>query len=243
MAERSAAEPPTGGRATANQPIYKVQNQQTIDVENEDERDGESHTLKEAASPRASGTLSRQQRIKNLSRYSKKQLRRYVDYMGEARNVGAMVQSLWVSGDADEDAAEYFESFDNEWEEIMSQEGIEMLCAFLHCSPAQVSSWTRHIGARVVSDFDVWRQAMRETREPGEPFNVRAAVELYCDLVLSARQSAIEDSGCKRQPQGTPARKAGLLRVGRKAGRDDRRRNGARTRVLLKIKHSPAVCS
>jgi len=194
VAERSVAEPPAVERATADQPIYKVESQQTREVQSEDERGGESHSHKEAASPRASGSPSLRQRVKNVSRYSKKQLRRYVDSTGDARNAGALTQSLWVSGDADEDVAEYFATVEDGWDELLPTEGVVLLCDFLHNNDPDLNGWAQFIRANVVSEFDIWRDAMHETHIPGTPFDVREAVELYCEMVLSARQSAIEDA-------------------------------------------------
>ncbi len=193
--KRSAAKSPTDERATVEQPIYKLKSQHTKDIQNTDERGGESHSHGDAASPRASGSLSlHQRRIKNISRYTKKQIRRYVEHTGDARNAGALTQSLWVSGDADEDIAAYFEHFDDRWAEIIPQEGVEVICDYLRLSDPEVNGWARHIRAHVVSEFDVWREALKETRVAGKSLDVRAAVQLYCDMVLSARQNAAEDA-------------------------------------------------
>jgi hypothetical protein len=88
----STAERSTVRRSTDNQPIYK---QETI------------RENKKSVSVNSSSQKTRRRGALNASRYTKKQIRRYVDDLVDVRNPGALTQTLWLSSNADSDIAAF----------------------------------------------------------------------------------------------------------------------------------------
>lgn len=205
----ATAQPPAVEPSTVNRSIYKPEtghSRERQNTEHKEERDVvrlspslPTQTHGDAASPRVRERESRNPRQKkapiNLSRYTKTQIRRYVDNMANARNPGGLTHSLWLSGDADADVAEYLQS-DSEWQKTAPQEGVRMLYGLLGIDkpPKKWKAWEDCIRAHVVTEFDAWRIAVEEAAAKEGVFYVDAAIDRYCDLVTAARQSMIDSA-------------------------------------------------
>lgn len=188
-AERSTVEPPT-----ANQPIYKQEIQET----RESKKKRVDHTHGDAAAPRVSehasfnNNLAKKKRSQNVSRYAKADIRRYVDSLnslnyGSVRNAGGLTQSLWLSGDADADIAEYLQ-YDEGWLINANREGVSALCDYFQWDESKLKGWQNNITACVVSAFHIWLESISEiAARRGKQFDVEAALELYCESVLHER--------------------------------------------------------
>jgi hypothetical protein len=62
------------------------------------------------------------------------------------------------------------------------------LCDFYQWDESKLHTWPSYIKAHVVTEFNTWLEAIREIATPGQPFDVAAAVELYCEMVQEQRQ-------------------------------------------------------
>lgn len=168
--------------STVNQPIYK---QET--VQSREQETTESEKQKRVSVPSSSQKTRRREAL-NASRYTKKQIRRYVDGLDDVRNPGALTQSLWLSGDADSDIASFLRD-DEEWQLTASEESIQIVCDLFQWKKTTLRTWPNYIKAHVVTEFNIWLEAIREiAAKRQKQFDVAAAVELYCEMVQEQRR-------------------------------------------------------
>jgi hypothetical protein len=184
--------PATGKPATENPAIYKIQTKETTDEENTDTTAAAvcARSLSSSSTSRESGARARAATTTKqiaLSRYTKKEIRLYVDGMKKARNPGGLTHTLWLSGDADEDVAEYLRHHEC-WQKQASKKAIEIaLEGWPHWSnDKNWKGWEPRITATVVGYFELWERALEEIRQRQiSPFPMEDALQTYVTLVAS----------------------------------------------------------
>lgn len=147
--------PATGKPATGKAAINKTKKQESIDRKNNRPKNvGGGVVAENATTPRP------------LSRYDKEAIRLYVDSLGHAYNPGGFTHSLWMSGDADNDIADYLR-YHKSWQEKASRRGVELIFERFphwkkHESWASWDRWPSFITANVVDHFDLWASAIND---------------------------------------------------------------------------------
>lgn len=177
--------PATGKPATVNTAINKSKKQENTDRKNNRPKNvGVGVVAENATTPRP------------LSRYDKEAIRLYVDSLGHAYNPGGFTHSLWMSGDADNDIADYLR-YHKDWQEKASKRGVEMIYEhFPHWKTHESwgenwNGWPSFIAANVVSHFDLWHEAIHYYANAKiNPIPIRDLVNYYLDLLAAALNKA-----------------------------------------------------
>lgn len=146
------------------------------------------------ASPRGVSVGSTRKKVVGLSRYSRKAIRRYVDSQEDVRNPGGLTQTLWLSGDADQDVADYLR-YDEGWQETASKQGIQLVLKYFpHWTTSEAfKSWESKITATVVSHFNLWEAAIQQYFK-ANPFPMDVVLEHYLMLISEEMSGGAESA-------------------------------------------------